>query len=29
MFSFPIGTVIGALLLRRINNPIVKLYLTS
>jgi nitric oxide reductase large subunit len=29
MFSFPIGTVIGALLLRRINNPIVKLYLSS
>ena len=26
MFSFPIGTVIGALLLRRINNPIVKFY---
>jgi hypothetical protein len=29
MLSFPIGTVIGALLLRRINNPIVKLYLSS
>ena len=26
MFSFPIGTVIGALLLRRINNPIIKFY---
>ena len=29
MFSLPIGTIIGALLLRRINNPIVKLYLSS
>jgi hypothetical protein len=29
MLSLPIGTVIGALLLRRINNPIVKLYLSS
>ena len=29
MFSFPIGTVIGALLLRRINNPILKLYFSS
>ena len=26
MFSFPIGTVIGAILLRRINNPIMKFY---
>ena len=29
MFSFPIGTIIGAFLLRRINNPIVKLYFSS
>jgi len=29
MFSFPIGTVIGALLLRRINNPIIILYFNS
>jgi hypothetical protein len=29
MLSFPIGTVIGVLLLRRINNPIVKLYFNS
>jgi uncharacterized membrane protein YfcA len=26
MFSFPIGTIIGAVLLRRINNPMVKKY---
>ena len=26
MLSFPIGTVIGAVLLRRINNPLVKKY---
>ena len=29
MFSIPIGTVIGALLLRRINNPIIKFYFSS
>ena len=29
MFSFPIGTVIGAFLLRRINNPIMKFYFRS
>lgn len=26
MFSIPVGTIIGALLLRRINNPLVKNY---
>jgi len=26
MLSFPIGTIIGAVLLRRINNPLVKKY---